>query len=292
MSTFTLILTLLLASQGERTPPPDAGEGACLECHGQLLEGAVVHGAVEAELCDVCHIAAEEGHSFEVAVPVAPLCVECHDDPRAATGHVHGPVAAGECTACHDPHRSEAASLLRRESPELCWSCHGRVQDRQDPAMPVRNVRREIADAVTEHGALEAGCDVCHPAHAAPREGLFSDSFPAGPYAAGYAGSYELCFACHDEELLEEDPQATEFRDGGQNLHFVHVAQRKSRSCALCHSPHGGGDHLLRSSVRFGSWDMPLVFEATPAGGRCSPACHEPRSYQRPTEPPPGEVEP
>ena len=301
MRTLTIILALLTALSlctrsiaaaptSEERMPPDAGEGRCLDCHGELLEGAVVHAA--AELCDVCHVAATAGHSFAVASPVVLACVECHEDPREAAGHVHGPAAAGECTACHDPHRSEEASLLRLASPDLCWSCHGTVQDRPDIETPVRNVRREIAEAATVHGAIEGGCDACHPAHSSARASLFIDSFPDGPYAAGHTGSYELCFACHDEEILEEDPGATEFRDGEQNLHFVHVAQPKSRSCALCHSPHGGGDHLLRDSVRFGSWNMPLVFEATTEGGNCVAACHEPRAYWRPSEPPPGEVEP
>lgn len=282
-----IVLPAALLSAEERRPPPDAGEGRCLECHGELAEGATVHGAVEMEMCDGCH-SGGEGHRFELPEPLGEVCADCHDDPREeAEGHVHGPVAAGECVACHDPHRSPAASLLRQEPPDLCWSCHGKAIDRPDLGRTIRDVRGEIARAATVHGAVEEGCDACHPPHVASRQGLYNESFPAGPYAVGHEGSYELCFFCHDEEeILGEDPLITGFRDGERNLHRLHVARHKSRSCALCHSPHGGGDHLIRSSVLFGTWTMPLVYEATPEGGTCAPACHERRFYKNLVEAP------
>ncbi len=283
----------LSAAAQQRTPPPDAGEGACMECHGELAQGArVIHGAVEMEACDTCHTATGVGHTFELPAPPVQACLDCHDDPREAPGHVHGPVAQGQCPACHDPHRSDQTQLLRHEIPELCFTCHDRVQERSSSGVPVRNVRQEIADAAVVHEAIEMGCDACHPSHSAAGERLFTETFPAGPYGEGFEGSYELCFGCHDEGLLDEDPEVggTDFRNGGQSLHFVHVAQPKSRSCALCHSPHGGGDHLVRSSAVFGTWEMPVVYQATPGGGSCAPACHEKRFYQRLVEPADGEA--
>ncbi len=289
LPTFLLSLLMFLAwslTAQDQPPPPDAGEGACLECHGELAEGAMVHGALELEACDSCHLTTGDGHHFDLAAPMVDACVDCHEDPRQSEGHVHGPVAAGECIACHDPHRSQASALLREESPDLCWRCHDKTLEGPELERPIRDVEREIAQAATIHEAIEAGCDLCHFPHAGSKDGLFTDSFPVGPYAVGHEGSYELCFGCHDQEILEQDPQATGFRDGDRNLHALHVARRKSRSCALCHSPHGGGDRLLRESVRFGSWTMPLTYEATFEGGSCAAACHEKRSYRREIEPP------
>ncbi len=288
-----MLLVWPLAAQ-DRLPPPDAGEN-CLECHGELAEGAVVHGALELESCDACHLTTGDGHHFDLADPLVEVCVGCHDDPRGAEGRLHGPAAAGECVACHSPHSARVASLLRDEPPDLCWRCHGRVIEGPELERPIRDIEREIAQAATVHEALEVGCDLCHLAHGGSQYGLFTEPFPVGPYTVDHEGSYELCFRCHDQEILEDDPRVTGFRNGEKNLHQLHVARRKSRSCALCHSPHGGGDHLIRESARFGGWTMPLTYQATPEGGTCAPACHEKRGYSRNLEMPvtgPGETAP
>ncbi|RMG44589.1 MAG: hypothetical protein D6718_09695 [Acidobacteria bacterium] len=270
------------AAAQQAAPPPDAGEGNCLTsgCHANLAEGAVVHMPVEDEACDLCHTPRATGHAFDTPDPIGETCLGCHDDPAGGmTGHVHGPVAAGRCTGCHDPHRSDRGKLLRADSPELCWRCHGRVQT-WEGRRPVRNVKEEIETAELPHGAVDAGCDTCHPPHASDYGRLVTDAFPDGPYARGAEGSYALCFACHDETMLEEGAD-TGFRNEQKNLHRVHVAREKSRSCALCHSPHGGAAHLIRSRAPFGQWDLPIDYEPLADGGRCAVACHEQREYHR-----------
>lgn len=282
-----LVVVAALAAGGsvraqERRPPPDAGEGNCLTsgCHGDLAEGRVIHAPVELESCEACHDATGEGHRFATPDPVAEACLMCHDDPASAGGHVHGPVAAGDCTACHDPHHAPREKLLRDDLPALCWRCHARVQT-WDGRRAVRDVKGEIDRAETVHDAVELGCDTCHPPHASGRAGLFTESFPAGPYAAGIRGNYDLCFSCHDESLVDPAASDTGFRDGEKNLHAVHVNREKSRRCAFCHSPHGGGLHLIRETTPFGTWDLPIGFTALADGGRCATACHEPREYHR-----------
>lgn len=287
-----MIAAVLAASPAfaqERTPPDGAGEGNCLTagCHAPLAEGAIVHDVVVAEACDMCHESTGSGHEFVTPKPIGETCAVCHDDPADATGHVHGPVAAGRCTACHDPHRAEHASLLVRESPELCWMCHA-APARREGGRPVRAVKPEIDGAALVHGAVELGCESCHPPHASEFGGLYTEAFPAGPYSRGYRGAYALCFGCHEESLIEADAgEENGFRDGDRNLHAVHVAQSKSRSCALCHSAHAGGPHLIRRSAPFGDWNLPIGYEETAGGGRCATACHTAREYVRsPTGPP------
>lgn len=151
------------------------------------------------------------------------------------------------------------------------------------------NVKKEIDTAGTVHPAAEMGCSGCHPPHRSDLARLFTRSFPAGPYAFGAEGAYELCAECHDlDSLLGDDSSATGFRDDRINLHRVHVAREKSRSCALCHSAHGAGEHLLRPTTPFGEWDLPVGWSAIEGGGACVSGCHERREYLRdvPLEPP------
>jgi len=252
------------------------------DCHGDLASGEGVHPPVAEGMCEMCHEGSAEDHDFRLPDPIANACVNCHDDPREGEGgHVHGPVAKGACVACHDPHRSTEASLLRAAEPDLCWRCHGRPIPREGDRA-VANVRKEIDTADTVHPAVEMGCSSCHPAHRSDLPGLFTRSFPAGPYAFGADGAYELCADCHDlATLLGEDSSGTGFRDDRINLHRVHVAREKSRSCVLCHAPHGAGDHLLRSTTPFGQWDLPVGWSAIEGGGACASGCHERREYLR-----------
>ena len=273
------LLSLSFEKAEEQAVAPEKVEGSCLECHGDLAQGKLVHSPVQDESCDMCHEAEGDRHQFTLPEPIAEACTNCHDDPAEAEGHVHGPVSAGRCTSCHDPHHSEFESLLRAERPDLCWLCHGR-SIRRDDQPAVRNIRKELSEATVVHDAVEMGCDGCHPAHASERAGLFTESFPAGPYARGFEESYELCFECHDSDpILDPNSTETGFRDGTRNLHAVHVARPKSRSCALCHSPHGGGPHLLRESAPFGHWELPIGYEAQEGGGKCATACHVTRVY-------------
>ncbi|MDQ7005853.1 MAG: cytochrome c3 family protein [Acidobacteriota bacterium] len=284
-----LVLSLLLVGVVLSVTPSGAEEGdaqSCLECHEDMIAAKVVHDPAGEGSCDICHEGDAEEHDFTLPDPVGEACSMCHDI-GGASGAVHGPVKAGQCTACHNPHASEQEKLLLAEGEALCWRCHGRTQKREGRQGVVENIRKVIAEAAVSHDALEMGCQECHPAHDSEEQGLFTMSFPAGPYARGFDGSYDLCMACHDESLIV-DPQSLEtgFRDGEKNLHTVHVVREKSRSCALCHSPHGGGDHLLRKDVRFGQWLLPIGYEPSETGGTCTTACHETRVYDRSVPPP------
>ena len=280
------VVVVLLVPAGARAQDEDRG---CLECHEDLLEGKVVHDPVGEGDCEMCHEGDAEEHEFTLPEPIGEACSMCHEI-GSASGAVHGPVKVGKCTACHNPHASDHEKLLLAEGEKLCWRCHGRTQKRVGRQGVVENIRKVIAEASTPHEALEMGCGECHPPHDSEEQGLFAMPFPEGPYAKGFDGSYELCMACHDESLITE-AQSTEtgFRDGEKNLHTVHVVREKSRSCAICHSPHGGGDHLLRKQVRFGQWLLPIGYQATDNGGTCTTACHEARGYDRTLQPPVGE---
>ena len=110
--------------------------------------------------------------------------------------------------------------------------------------------------------------------------------YPAEIYAPYRDGIYEACLICHDKNLLRYPDTTiyTGFRNGNQNLHFLHVAnKRKGRTCRVCHEPHASnGEKLIsKEGSQFGEWRIPLNFRITPTGGSCAPGCHQAFSYDR-----------
>ena len=101
------------------------------------------------------------------------------------------------------------------------------------------------------------------------------------------ARNYALCFSCHDEALVSagDSTAVTSFNEGYRNLHHLHITNGgRSRGCSTCHAVHGAtGPRLIaeRAAYEGSQWMMPLGFELTETGGRCSPGCHEPMSYDR-----------
>ena len=110
-------------------------------------------------------------------------------------------------------------------------------------------------------------------------EKAFPDSF----YTSFESEKYDLCFACHDKQIiLEEKTAATGFRNGEQNLHYLHVNREKGRSCRACHHEHAANQpNHIREEVPFGRWRMQVEFEKTETGGSCSTGCHVPYKYDR-----------
>jgi predicted CXXCH cytochrome family protein len=175
------------------------------------------------------------------------------------------------CSSCHSPHASANQKLLLQPEMEVCLGCH--------PAVVTR-------DMTVLHGPINDGnCTACHTPHGGRHARLLVDEFPQGSYVPYTDTAFPLCFRCHDRDLVREPKtsSATGFRDGEGNLHYLHMSQeQKGQSCRLCHVFHGGkGRHLLAASVPLGELSLPLQFEATPDGGRCTPGCHEPQSYRR-----------
>ena len=96
---------------------------------------------------------------------------------------------------------------------------------------------------------------------------------------------YALCFECHAKELVltSDSTIETNFRNGSQNLHFVHVnREEQGRACRSCHATHASMNRLhVPQSVPYGSWNLPLNFKMTETGGRCDSGCHRPATYDR-----------
>jgi predicted CXXCH cytochrome family protein len=167
---------------------------------------------------------------------------------------------------------------LASDEPDLCIDCHDDVGESLE----------EEGDRLSRHfPAVEGECSSCHDPHGSAVAGLLAGQYPAEPYGKFDEDRFELCFSCHDATLVSEGrtDEETEFRNGDVNLHYLHVAKNaKGRSCDLCHLSHASTQsRLVRPSVKFGEWLMPVEFKATDTGGYCGPACHSAKSYDRVT---------
>ncbi|MDD5758642.1 MAG: cytochrome c3 family protein [Desulfobulbaceae bacterium] len=270
-------IIVLLASFSLLAPGQAAAEGeaACAtsQCHPSLIakKDALPKGH---EDCGHCHQQTDETkkhpgsgeNSFTLA---KDLCQECHqaivDYP-----YLHPPVAAGDCLICHTFHSSTPSLLVDSKDHLLCYNCHKPVINEGDTVL---------------HGDIDKKCSSCHTVH-----GSFFNHLLTGPYSTDFFNDYDekhyaLCFQCHKIDLLLHPKTSynTNFRNGQQNLHFVHVNRKsRGRSCKLCHVVHSGKqEKLMAEKVSFGDWEMPINFVSTANGGQCAPGCHAPASYDR-----------
>jgi len=264
----------------------------CLDCHTsmgeRLADSKSLHAAVK-ESCGDCHNPHGGDDAKFVKDSLPNLCFECHDDVAEAMVDAavkHRPVVEGaSCAACHDAHASEHGHLLVNEPMTMCLSCHNREVTTND-GRRVANIGEMIKDRPQQHGPVGDGnCTACHAPHAGEFAGLLKLAFPATFYVPFAEDRYALCFDCHEvDAMLEaETDDLTAFRNGKQNLHYVHVnKERKGRVCRVCHEVHASNaPKLIAESATFGSWSLPIGFRPTETGGSCGCGCHRPYRYDR-----------
>jgi predicted CXXCH cytochrome family protein len=272
----------------------------CLTCHAEVQakgeEGMHMHGALE-QGCTRCHDPHASDHRFQLRESAPKLCLQCHqekfDQITADAKVVHGAVTAeGGCTVCHEPHSSRLESLQRGTQPGTCLVCHDKTL-KSAQGGEIANMAALLKANPDWHGPIREGaCTACHNPHAGKNFRMLTEDYPPQFYAPFQIDTFKLCFKCHIPDLvLKASGQGlTQFRDGDKNLHWLHVNQEKGRTCRACHEVHASKRPAhIREAVPFGTsgWLLELNFEQTAEGGRCSPGCHVPRSYDRGRPSPP-----
>lgn len=274
------------------------GRTLCLSCHDQMerqLSAAQhVHKPVQ-EDCMVCHDAHASNQVAQLKAEPVELCGSCHDDmrQRATSATVQHSVVTHDkaCLNCHTPHGGNFAKLVKSRPDTLCMTCHDKPQE--NAAGRTVAAMAEISDPkLIKHGPIAQGnCNGCHEVHGGEVARLLTKPYPDTFYEPFDVESYTLCFSCHDQQLVlkEKTANLTRFRNGEQNLHFVHVNRaEKGRTCRACHSTHASKFPVhISESVPYGKWQMPIGYAATDSGGSCSPGCHKAVGYDR-DEPQPG----
>lgn len=279
------------ASQQEnllRLPP----EEMCFSCHTdfkvQLQEAAFIHSAIEDLDCGSCHTSHAANIPKLLKGDTTTLCFDCHGEIESKykrSLRKHKPLYTGShCANCHSAHFSDYRALLLSDGSELCFTCHGDAE--LESTSSLRNIKQELKKEFIHAPLEEEGCGGCHDAHGSSHGAILKGPYPANVYAPYDENGYDLCFQCHDKDLLtvQITDEATAFRNGSLNLHFLHVAiERKGRTCAACHSVHASdGQKLINpDGIPFGNWKIPVRFETTELGGSCVPGCHQAMVYDR-----------
>ena len=233
----------------------------CTDCHDphdskspKLLQ-KYVHPPFADKSCDTCHQAANDGKVVLTQSDTRALCVACHDEQakKIEAAKVAHPGAQGECTACHNPHAGRYPRFVRPVA--ACESCHAEEAE-------IHKTKK-----VLHQPAFQQGCSVCHTPHGGEREHLLR------------ADTNNLCLDCHDPNAKGAkvaDSSDVTILDGAVRLPGTYLSQvfllrlddkglghpeekhpvggvldpsdpQKLRmiTCLSCHTPHGGGPHLL-----------------------------------------------
>jgi predicted CXXCH cytochrome family protein len=264
----------------------------CGQCHQdmqtRLAEKKYTHAPVQ-EDCTDCHDPHGANHPMMITAEPPILCFSCHDDISDTIDKAsvrHDAVTKGKaCAGCHAVHASDHSNLLLADSMDVCLTCHDNAVEA--PSGKLAGLKALLAKNPVHHGPInDRDCTTCHAeVHGGARFRLLAADYPSHFYAPYSEERYALCFGCHDAEAFAEahTDKLTGFRNGDQNLHFLHVNRKvKGRSCRACHQVHAGKQpQLIAESVPFGQWRIPLGFEATATGGSCHPGCHRPFRYDR-----------
>lgn len=278
-----VVMPVLLAVLPWAAPAAELADAPCYECHDELQEEfskGSPHSPVEEGDCEACHEDHGDAETLMLSDKVPTLCYGCHDEFEKA--HVHDPVGEGDCLGCHDPHHSTQSALLRDAVPALCYECHD-----------------DYSQGVSVHEPVaEGSCTECHDPHQSEHEGLLTGRYERKLRVTFSADAYELCLECHDLEAFN-DPvteNATAFRYGARNLHYVHLIdetddkgygikkRRKPRiSCSGCHLPHSSDQaKLIRPERDRGEVTVfTISYRQTADGGGCVVGCHKPLQYVR-----------
>lgn len=254
----------------------------CKDCHDLSIKNQKSeHVPFKEGECLTCHNPHSSNQKFLLNTNDGKIiCTSCHSDLDNEK-YVHGPVKKLECLSCHSPHNSVHSKLKKQEEPELCFKCHNKSIKSGEIEYEAIKPKLKLKFV---HPPLMNGCNECHKPHSSKNSFLLTDEFHEGNYVPGKSESFALCFKCHDNNLLtmKNTDNATNFRNGNTNLHFLHIGNEKGRNCTLCHDVHGADkEHLIKDKSKFGAWTMTMNYTKSENGGSCAPGCHKELTYDK-----------
>jgi len=271
------------------------GRELCFTCHvemkAQMARVQFKHKAVEQD-CITCHDPHASNYPMQTREAPVQLCTSCHEHDKIkqaalSATNKHSIVTTGDgCLNCHTAHGGDLAKLLKNDQMKVCMKCHNEPMKDKQGQITVAAVSEVLDSNLVKHGPInEKNCGGCHNVHGSDVSHLLAKQYPAPFYQGFSLDKYDLCFSCHDKQLVltQQTTGLTKFRNGTENLHFLHVNKAdRGRNCRACHDLHAGPQPMLvRTSVPYGNWQMPINYKPTSTGGSCAPGCHKEFSYDR-----------
>jgi predicted CXXCH cytochrome family protein len=228
------------------------------------------------EKCNQCHDSHNADHNFMLMNDGVNLCLGCHKELAKLLDESevkHGALKKGACTLCHTAHSSNFPRQLSTHTKDICYTCH-------------KEMGKQVNSAKKLHGPVKQNdCYACHNPHGSNNPMILVKYFPDEFYKPYKTENYALCFGCHNKDIALDrvTTRLTNFRNGDENLHYLHVNKEKGRSCKACHEVHAGNQEKhIRREVPFGKmWMLPVKFTKTENGGSCEVGCHKPKGYDR-----------
>jgi predicted CXXCH cytochrome family protein len=268
------------------------GPALCFMCHtdhaAAFQQAKVKHKPV-AEDCTNCHDPHSAAKQFLLSYEAPTLCLNCHKEKKKWVDNAsvkHGALMIGKsCLNCHEPHVSNIAKRLSMAPMELCLSCHDQEVETPE-GMILTNMKKLLRENRDHHGPIrQKDCSGCHNPHGSGNFRILRKPYPSAFYMPYRTENYDLCFKCHEKAIIQnpETTKLTNYRNGNVNLHFKHVNKpEKGRTCRACHETHASNNPKhIRTSVPFGTWELPINYQKTKTGGSCMPGCHKLRKYDR-----------
>lgn len=267
----------------------------CFQCHESTRDGLEtlqhIHEPVQSFNCDLCHDPHGSDNESNLVENVPTLCFGCHEEIRNTVQTAKHPHSiAGEpggCLTCHTPHASSVRFGLKSDPFTLCQSCHSQDIVTAD-GETISGTAHQLESKLYLHGPVrQRDCGACHNSHGSDHHRLLFANYTPEFYARFDLENFRLCFSCHPQRgvLTEQTTNLTDFRNGNENLHYLHINKpEKGRTCRACHATHGSDlPKHIADWAKFGQWEMPIRYEKTATGGSCDSGCHGPRAYDRET---------
>lgn len=268
------------------------GNDACYACHKDKQADFNAKPFIHAPMkdgCVQCHNPHSSDHKFTlIGEHTKGVCYACHGDKQKEIGsakvkHLGLDLSSG-CMACHSPHTSKYPKMVEKQPMDLCLSCHDREYVHVD--RKTGNIKDVLAKNKNLHGPIkEKDCSGCHNTHGSDHFKILRGNYPAVFYSKYNPENYKFCFNCHSDGIAKDakTTTATGFRNGDQNLHWVHVTKPvKGRTCRACHDAHATNNPKhVRDAVPFGAWQLPVGLTKTQNGGSCMSGCHQEFKYDR-----------
>ena len=195
-----------------------------------------------------------------------------------------------ECANCHNIHGSNYKGMLKKPMVEQCLNCHDKEVEKKETGEKLINMKKHLEENKYWHKPIkevekEGGCAACHNPHGSNNPYVLKNFFPTEFYLEGLKVGEIMCFNCHKEKerfTERKTTKATKFRNGDENLHWIHTQGKKGRTCIACHDPHASKwPTMIGKYTDFNGILFPIRYRKTETGGSCAPACHDEFKYDR-----------